>query len=162
MWIMERSADDNLTIRINALISDSLDEAQELGCVFPGGVKLEIIRSYVDEILSICRSEIDEAAQLTFAFAASSVSETEIKKNREQWEFGLLRCFELVFARMVTTLKNRRSQLKRGLAPHLQRIYAPKAQAVLIEFFDYEAGRVAKSTPPPDSETANTEVSNGG
>lgn len=161
MCRVERSADDNLKIRIQGLMTDAMQEAQELGSVFPGNVKLEAIHSYHEEILGICRSEILEANQLTFAFAASSANAKEIADNREQWHFGLLRVFELLFARLVTTLKNRRSTMPRGLAPHLQRVYAPKARSILIEFFDYEAGRVAQSTPPPVAESTTAEVSGG-
>lgn len=158
---MDRSADDNLAIRTKRLINQAMEEAQELGCSFPENVKLEAIQSYDAELLAICRSEIIEATQLSFAFAARSCDNKEIAANRAQWEFGLLRVFELVFARLVTTLKNRNSSLRRGLAPHLQRVFAPKARSLLIEFFDYEAERVAKSTPSSAEATSIAEVSSG-
>lgn len=158
---MDRSADDNLTIRVNGLITDAMQEAQELGCTFPGSVKLEAIQSYCAEILQICRSEILEAQQLSFAFAASSADSKQIAENRAQWEYGLLRVFELLFARLVTTLKNRNATIRRGLAPHLQRIYAPKARCLLIEFFDYEAGRAVNSAPTSAEKSSIAEVSGG-
>lgn len=158
---MDRSADDNLTIRCRALISEAMADAKELGCIFPGNVKLEAIQSFTSEILQICRTEILEAQQLTFAFAASSIDAKEIKKNRAVWEAGLLHVFELAFAKLVTQLKNRSCQIRRGLAPHFQRIYAPKARAILIEFFDYEADRAMRTSSAPTSKSSIAEVSGG-